>query len=105
MTTETVYKRRLAISDIHGCYNTFDSLLQTIGLSKENESLYILGDMINRGKHSKKVIKKILSLQNQGYSIFPLRGNHEQFVIAEIQQNKVLNSFIMQSMKIGLVIA
>ncbi|HON51812.1 MAG TPA: metallophosphoesterase [Bacteroidales bacterium] len=89
MTTETVYKRRLAISDIHGCYNTFDSLLQTIGLSKD-DSLYILGDMINRGKHSKKVIKKILSLQNQGYSIFPLRGNHEQFVIAEIQQKQGL---------------
>ncbi|HPM12847.1 MAG TPA: metallophosphoesterase [Bacteroidales bacterium] len=81
--------RRLAISDIHGCYNTFDTLLQTISLSK-SDSLYILGDMINRGKHSKKVLKTIMHLQEEGYSIFPLRGNHEQFVLAEISQKQGL---------------
>lgn len=87
MTTGLVTKRRLAISDIHGCYNTFDSLLETIGLTK-NDCLYILGDMINRGKHSKKVIKKIFLLQEQGYTIMPIRGNHEQFVISEIGQKQ-----------------
>lgn len=89
MNTDSTIGRRLAISDIHGCYNTFESLLHLIGLTK-SDTLYILGDMINRGKHSKKVIKKIMHLQEEGYRIFPIRGNHEQFVLAEITNKKGL---------------
>lgn len=79
--------RRLAISDIHGCAYTFESLLQQINFEK-NDNLFVLGDMINRGKHSKKVIKTIRSLIKDGYNIFPLRGNHEQYIIAELLKNE-----------------
>ena len=77
--------KRYAISDIHGCGNTFIALLEKIALSHD-DTLYILGDMISRGKRSKKTIKTILSLQKEGYSIIPIRGNHEQFIIAGFQQ-------------------
>jgi serine/threonine protein phosphatase 1 len=83
---------RYAISDIHGCGNTFIELLNTISLTKD-DTLYILGDSINRGKRSKKTIKTIISLLEQGYSIVPIRGNHEQFIIAALEY-KELEDFI-----------
>lgn len=71
--------RRLAIADIHGCFFTFQALVKKIQLSSADQ-LFILGDMINRGKRSGYLIDFILQLQESGYSIFPLRGNHENFL-------------------------
>jgi serine/threonine protein phosphatase 1 len=68
--------RRFAIGDIHGCALTFNALLEQIAPTVQDQ-IFILGDMINRGKRSKKVIKKILELQTSGYNVYPLRGNHE----------------------------
>ena len=78
--------KRYAISDIHGCAHTFIALLEKISFSID-DTLYILGDSISRGKRSKKVIKTITSLQQEGYSVYPLRGNHEQFIISALHRN------------------
>lgn len=86
--------KRLAVSDIHGCALTFEMLLNTINLQKE-DNLFILGDIINRGKRSKKLVKKIILLQKEGYLIFPLRGNHEQYVISEMQKKSLEKFFII----------
>ncbi|MFW5851788.1 MAG: metallophosphoesterase [Bacteroidota bacterium] len=88
-----IHGKHFAISDIHGCAYTFLELLNKIDFSKD-DTLYILGDMISRGKHSKKVIKSILSMQKEGYSIVPLRGNHEQFVISGFKQKESEDFFI-----------
>jgi len=69
--------RRLVISDIHGCSSTFKALLEKIMLKKEDQ-LYLLGDYIDRGPDSSGVLDKIMELINDGYKVFPLRGNHEQ---------------------------
>lgn len=71
---------KFAISDIHGCLKTFKALLQKIQFSKE-DALYLLGDYIDRGPDSKGVIDYIWSLQEQGYSVSCLRGNHEQMLL------------------------
>lgn len=34
-------------SDLHGCYDEFESLLKAIDLT-ENDQLYILGDVLDR---------------------------------------------------------
>jgi serine/threonine protein phosphatase 1 len=71
---------KFAISDIHGCRRTFESLLEGIGLTK-SDSLFLLGDYIDRGPDSKGVIDAILQLQKDGYSVRCLRGNHEQMML------------------------
>jgi len=71
---------RYAISDIHGCVNTFKSALQQINFSKEDE-LYLLGDYIDRGPDSKAVIDYIWDLQNRGHHVFCLKGNHEEMML------------------------
>lgn len=79
--------RILAISDIHGCLNTFKALLRKINYSKEDQ-LFLLGDFIDRGFNSKGVIDHILDLQNAGYTIYCLKGNHEQMLTNSILHSK-----------------
>ena len=68
--------RSFAIPDIHGCYKTFESLLEKIELTK-NDQLFLLGDYVGRSKHSSFVLDIIIDLIENKYQIFPLRGNHE----------------------------
>jgi len=84
--------RRLVLTDIHGSFQTFVRLLKKLNLQKEDQ-LFILGDMINRAPYSIYVIEKIAELLFEGYSIFPLRGNHEQLFLdfAKTDQNKLIS--------------
>ncbi len=76
--------RRFAISDIHGCLNTFTALLRTINLQPEDE-LFLLGDYIDRGPDSKGVIDHIMALADKGFQVYPLRGNHEQLLLRAVE--------------------
>ena len=38
----------------------------------------MLGDYINRGPESKKVVDLVIQLMNDGYQVYPLKGNHEE---------------------------
>ena len=72
--------KKIAISDIHGCLKTFKSLLNEVAFST-NDRLYLLGDYIDRGEHSKGVIDYIFQLKKEGYEVHCLRGNHEQMML------------------------
>ncbi len=72
MTSMTQY----AISDIHGCSRTFMAMLDQLAFTKADE-LYLLGDYVNRGPDSKGVIDIIWRLQEEGYQVDCLMGNHE----------------------------
>lgn len=60
------------ISDIHGCFEEFKSLLKQIHFSSSDE-LYLLGDFIDRGPEPIKLIQFIMLYPN----IYPILGNHE----------------------------
>ena len=68
--------KNYVIPDIHGCFETFRALLQKIDLQKDDH-LFLLGDYMNRGPKSKEVIDLIIQLMNDGYRVYPLKGNHE----------------------------
>jgi len=78
--------RKFAISDIHGCKQTFEALLDKIAFSTEDE-LYLLGDYIDRGPDSKGVFDYIWQLQNEGYAVKCLRGNHEQLMLTAFEDD------------------
>ena len=65
-------ERTIVISDIHGCLNELEALLDKIGYSSENDSLTVLGDIINRGPHSRETFLRILDL-----NAVNILGNHE----------------------------
>ena len=60
------------ISDIHGEYEKFMELLEEIEL-EENDTLYVLGDVLDRGKHPIKTVLKLMEMPNA----ICLVGNHE----------------------------
>ena len=80
--------RRFAITDIHGCAQTFKALLNRISFSKD-DVLYLLGDYIDRGPDSRGVIDHIWKLQKEGYQVHCLRGNHEQMLLDEVASKNV----------------
>jgi len=63
--------RIIAISDIHGCHQEFAELLERLALTKDDR-LILVGDLINRGPDSCKVID--LARQHRALSLL---GNHE----------------------------
>ncbi|WP_338793475.1 metallophosphoesterase [Bernardetia sp. MNP-M8] len=79
--------RRFAISDIHGCGKTFIYLVEDILNLKKDDQLFILGDLIDRGKNSILLINYIIEKQKEGYAIFVLIGNHEQMLLEFYQKN------------------
>lgn len=60
------------MSDIHGMGALLEKMLEKLSFSEE-DVLYILGDMIDRGPDPAKVLDIASSRSN----IIPLRGNHE----------------------------
>ena len=69
--------RKIAMTDIHGCHQSFLALLDQVGLTGADE-LYLLGDYIDRGPASRAVLDTIQNMQTQqGYKVQCLLGNHE----------------------------
>ncbi len=81
--------RRIAIGDIHGCSKTLQLLIENEIQLHKKDQLFLLGDYIDKGKRSKEVLEYILKLIKSGFSIFPLMGNHEYFILRDIEFCKV----------------
>ena len=60
------------LSDIHGKYDSFVKMLEKIKLS-DNDILYVVGDVIDRGPNSIKTVLHIMNAKN----MVLLAGNHE----------------------------
>jgi serine/threonine protein phosphatase 1 len=69
--------RRLVVPDIHGCFKTLLALLDKIGLNK-TDTIFFLGDYIDKGKDSAAVLDILIGLKEQNYNLVTLRGNHEE---------------------------
>ncbi|MDD2318870.1 MAG: metallophosphoesterase [Geobacteraceae bacterium] len=74
---------RYAIGDIHGGATTFRALLGKLGL-RRGDRLYLLGDLIDRGPDSRGVLDTILNLREAGFTVRPIRGNHEDMLLRNI---------------------
>ena len=61
-----------AVSDIHGCYDKYIQLLRRLDL-KDSDTLYVLGDMIDRGPDGLKILLDMSLRPN----VVPFLGNHE----------------------------
>ncbi len=87
--------RRFAISDIHGCKATFEKMLTEVIQLQKEDTLYLLGDYIDRGPDSKGVFDVIMNLQSEGYQVHCLMGNHEDMLLRAFQSEMTADSWIM----------
>lgn len=81
------------ISDIHGQYDKFMELLKKISF-RYSDTLYILGDVLDRGPHPIKTLFKLMEMPN----VICLIGNHElmaldslKFMMQEITEESIKN--------------
>ncbi|MEO5376970.1 MAG: symmetrical bis(5'-nucleosyl)-tetraphosphatase [Magnetococcus sp. DMHC-6] len=63
-----------AIGDLHGCLQPLQELLKKINFSYTHDHLWFVGDLINRGPDS---IKLLQFVQEMGDRAISLMGNHE----------------------------
>jgi len=68
-----------AIGDIQGCYKSFRELLAKINFNPEVDTLWIAGDLVNRGEGSLETLEYIYSIRD---SVEIVLGNHDITLIA-----------------------
>ena len=78
-----------AIGDIHGRYDLFDRLLDLIERDRrereyEQSILVLLGDLVDRGPDSDRVVERALSIGASFDRVHHLIGNHEECMIAAL---------------------
>lgn len=71
------------MSDIHGRYEKFNKMLEKIHFS-DNDTLYILGDIIDRGEDGIKILADVMEKEN----VILLMGNHEYMMLNTFLFNK-----------------
>ncbi len=67
------------IGDVQGCDGALQRLLDTIDFSPSRDTLWLLGDLVNRGPDSAAVLRRLMGY---GTSARCLLGNHDLHLLA-----------------------
>jgi bis(5'-nucleosyl)-tetraphosphatase (symmetrical) len=67
------------LGDLQGCCDPLDELLAAIGFSPSRDRLHVLGDLVNRGPSSLRVLQRLSGL---GDAAQCLLGNHDLHLLA-----------------------
>lgn len=70
------------VSDIHGQFLALQKALQEVSFSpQKGDQLYVIGDLVDRGPHSREVLLELLALRDTyPRQVTLLKGNHEQML-------------------------
>lgn len=84
--------RVYAIGDVHGCLDLLLNLEAQIIKDAANEKgpklIVMLGDYVDRGPQSRQTIDHLLAPPPEGFERICLAGNHEQMMIAFLENPK-----------------
>jgi len=67
------------IGDVQGCDEALGRLLQTVDFSASRDTLYLLGDLVNRGPDSVAVLRRMMALDGAAHCVL---GNHDLHALA-----------------------
>ena len=74
--------RTIAIGDVHGCADEFEELLRRLELKADDRVIQV-GDLVNRGPDSHRVIELV-----REYQVEAIIGNHELRLLSARKKNK-----------------
>jgi bis(5'-nucleosyl)-tetraphosphatase (symmetrical) len=67
------------VGDVQGCDAPLGRLLDVVDFSPSRDTLYVLGDLVNRGPASAQVLRRLMTM---GESAQCLLGNHDLHLLA-----------------------
>jgi bis(5'-nucleosyl)-tetraphosphatase (symmetrical) len=67
------------IGDVQGCDAALQRLLDTVNFSPSRDTLYLLGDLVNRGPDSAGVLRRMMGYGNSAHCLL---GNHDLNLLA-----------------------
>lgn len=73
-------RRTIAVGDLHGCRATFEQLLDTLGFDTQFDTLWLVGDLVNRGPDSLGCLRLARQLNAR-----IVLGNHDLNLLAVSQ--------------------
>jgi serine/threonine protein phosphatase 1 len=72
-------RKTYVIGDIHGCYRSLLNVLEYI--EYDGNTVIFLGDYIDRGPDSKRVVSHLIRLKKEFPRVITLLGNHEAMLL------------------------
>lgn len=73
------------IGDLQGCDAALQDLLDTLAFSASRDTLYVLGDLVNRGPDSAGVLRRLMGY---GHAAQCVLGNHDLNLLAVAQGSR-----------------
>jgi len=68
-----------AVGDVQGCARALDALLETIAFDPSEDHLWFVGDLVNRGPESRRVLRTLMDLDDRVTAVL---GNHDLHLLA-----------------------